>query len=149
MVALAELKREQQKRMEQAIRYGEIEWNNFLFTFKEPHIRVLEGIYLPQPKSVIYKHVYQAFKQINYSERSARRIINELAKLGLLINFTSTFGVIKPIPEITSNVQSLIQLYRSKEHRMNEVQKEHYDEIARLILEDKGWPQTEEDPNNS
>ena len=142
MVTLYELKRMQRERINQAIQYNDIDWNRFLMRFREPHIKVLEVVYLPQPQTVIYKHVYQSFRAINYSERSARRIIADLGQSGLLIHFTSTFGVIKPVLELTNNIQSLIQLYRSKGRAINEVEKEHYDEIATLILEDK-WQETE------
>ena len=146
-MSLAAKKRQQQERVEQAICYSEIEWNRFLTQFKEPEIRVLEKIYLPQPKTLIYKHIYQAFQQINYSERSARRIINKLAELGLIIIITSTLGFIKPVRELTGNIQSLIQLYRAREHHLNPAVEQGYDEIAKLIMEEQKWPEPDDEPN--
>ena len=146
-VSLVAKKRQQQERVEQAIGYSDIEWNRFLAQFKEPEIRALEKIYLPQPKTLIYQHIYQAFQQINYSERSARRIINKLAELGLITIFTSTMGFIKPVRELTGNIQSLIQLYRAREHHLNPVVEEGYDEIAKLIMEEQAWPEPDEEQN--
>lgn len=149
MASLVELKREQQKRVAKALEYSDLDWNHFLLTFKEPHIRLLEVVYWPEPKTVMYRHAYRAFRQINYSERSARRLIHDLGQRGLLIHFTSTFGVIKPVRELTSNVHALIRLYRARQHSANPVQEEYYDEIAKLILEDEGWPPAEDGPGKS
>jgi len=141
------IKKRQQQRVEQALSYGEIEWNRFLTEFKEPELRILEKTYLPQPRTLIYRHIYQAFDQINYSNRSARRIINKLATLGLIRIFTSTLGFIQPVRELTGNIQSLIRLYRAREHRLNPVVEESYDEIAKLIMEESRWREPDEEKN--
>ena len=55
---ISELKRIQKNRIEQAIQYDDVQWNGLLLTFKEPHIKVLEVVYEPEPKTVIYRHIY-------------------------------------------------------------------------------------------
>jgi len=144
---ISELKRIQKNRIEQAIQYDDVQWNGLLLTFKEPHIKVLEVVYEPEPKTVIYRHIYQALRQINYSERSGRRYINLLADKGLLTNFTSTFGIVKPVTPLTNNIHSLIKLYRNREKHLNTIQQNYYDQIANLIVEDKTWCKQDDIPN--
>jgi hypothetical protein len=86
-----------------------INWENLIFNLKYHEIKVLELIYLPEPKPVTFKRIRMFFLKMNYCEMTARRKLKKLENIGLIKVINSGVLLINPVNGLQNNVIKLIR----------------------------------------
>jgi len=95
-----------------------INWEDLLFNLRHLEIRMLELIYLPEPKPLTLGTLIQRIKKMGYSNRTIRRKIHRLEKLGLIRVIRSTVMIINPIFELQKNIKNLTILWNHRDRNL-------------------------------
>ena len=88
-----------------------INWEDLLFQLRHLEIRILELIYLPEPKPLAFNMLIQRTKKMGYSNRTIRRKIQKLETLNLIHVIRSTIMIINPILNLQKNIKTLTILW--------------------------------------
>ena len=95
-----------------------INWEDLLFCLRHIEIRMLELIYLPEPKPLAMGILIQKIRKLGYSARTIRRKIHKLEKLRLIRVIRSTVTIINPILEIQKNIKNLTVLWNHRDRNL-------------------------------
>ena len=95
-----------------------IDWEDLLFELRHLEIRILEIIYLPEPKPLAFSTLVQRTKGLNYSVRTLRRKIHKLETLGLIDVIRSTVMIINPILNLQKNIKTLTILWNHRDRNL-------------------------------
>ncbi len=95
-----------------------IDWEDLLFELRHLEIRLLEIIYLPEPKPLAFRTLVQRTKGLNYSARTLRRKIHTLETLGLIDVIRSTVMIINPILNLQKNIKTLTILWNHRDRNL-------------------------------
>ena len=96
----------------------DIDWEDLVFNLRHIEIRILEIIYLPEPKPLALNTLFQKTKRLNYSERTIRRKIHKLETLGLINVVRSTIMIINPILNLHKNIKKLTVLWNLRDRNL-------------------------------
>ena len=95
-----------------------INWEDLLFCLRHLEIRMLELIYLPEPKPLAMGILIQKTRKLGYSARTIRRKIHKLERLGLIRVIRSTIMIINPILELQKNIKNLSILWNHRDRNL-------------------------------
>ena len=97
---------------------NEIDWEDLLWSLRHLEIRILELLYLPEPKPLALGTLAQRTRNLNYSERTIRRKIQKLERAGLIKVIRSTIMIINPITSLRKNIQNLTILWNHRDRNL-------------------------------
>lgn len=99
-------------------RQDNVHWDDLLFELRHLEIRILELIYLPEPKSLALGTLMQKTIKLGYSTRTVRRKIQKLETLGLIHVVRSTIMIINPVLSLEKNVKTLTVLWNHRDRNL-------------------------------
>jgi len=100
------------------LRQNSIDCEELVFHLRHLEIRILEIIYLPEPRPLALGTLIQRTKKLYYSERTIRRKIHKLEKLGLFNVIRSTVTIINPILNKHKNIKTLTVLWNLRDRNL-------------------------------
>lgn len=95
-----------------------IDWEELVFHLRHLEIRILEKLYLPEPRPQALGTLIQRTKKLYYSERTIRRKIHKLESLGLINVIRSTVTIINPILNMHKNIKTLTVLWNLRDRNL-------------------------------
>jgi len=96
----------------------EINWEELLFDLRHLEIRILELIYLPEPRTFALGKFIQKIKKLNYSEKTIRRKLKNLENLGLIQVIRSTIMIINPVLDLAKNIKTLTIMWNHRDRNL-------------------------------
>lgn len=117
-----------------------IDWEDLVFKLRDHEIAILAMVYLPEAHPVIYRHVYARLQRMNYSMKTARRKIQKLSQMGLIVTIRTVIGIINPVLDETmvKNIRVLVELHNRRTSDAYLPRDPKYDELLKLLGDANG-----------